>query len=170
MNSKSTFVNIKVESTQVIKVLGFLTTEAIPFSIKYNIAEEETKPQTIALPQKKIEPTPNMIKNEVADMVYQKYIMKNLETMPPKLEEIAEDLNMSVSHFKIWFKDIYHKPFYEFFLDKKMEHAAKLLRQGYTANKVSERIGYSHPIKFNKMFQKRHGVTPKKYQTINKKH
>ncbi len=170
MNSRNAFVDIKIEAAQVIKVLEYLTTESIPFSIRYNATEEETAPHTQVQASKKTKQTPNMEKNEVADMVYQKYIMKNLETMPPKLEEIAEDLSMSVSHFKIWFKDIYNKPFYEFFLDKKMEHAAKLLRQGYTANKVSERIGYSHPIKFNKMFQKRHGVTPKIYQTINKKH
>jgi len=52
-------------------------------------------------------------------------------------------------------------------VDKKMEYAAELLEAGHRASEVSVKIGYKYPIKFNKMFQKHFGITPKRYQ-INK--
>ena len=45
-----------------------------------------------------------------------------------------------------------------------MEYASELLKKGQTATYISKHLGYSHPIKFNKMFQKHFGVTPKKFQ------
>lgn len=48
-----------------------------------------------------------------------------------------------------------------------MEYAAELLEAGHRASEVSVKIGYTQPIKFNKMFQKHFGITPKRYQ-INK--
>jgi AraC-like DNA-binding protein len=57
--------------------------------------------------------------------------------------------------------------FYQLYVDTKMEHATALLKSGLRANVVSERVGYMHPIKFNKMFQKHFGITPKKYQQAN---
>lgn len=82
----------------------------------------------------------------------------------PNLEVVAQRLNFKVSVFKTHFKDAYGKPFYQFYIDRKMEYAADLLRKGVRGAQVSLQVGYSHPIKFNKMFQKHFGVTPKKYQ------
>lgn len=82
----------------------------------------------------------------------------------PNLEVVAQRLNFKLSVFKTHFKDAYGKPFYQFYIDKKMEYAAELLRKGIKGAQVSLQVGYSHPIKFNKMFQKHFGVTPKKYQ------
>ncbi len=50
-----------------------------------------------------------------------------------------------------------------------MELAAKLLKKGYKATEVAKMVGYGEKsdIKFNKMFQKHFGITPKKYQLAN---
>lgn len=86
--------------------------------------------------------------------------------MMPSEKVIAEEFNISVISFKSQFKEKYGKTFYQYYLDKRMEYAAVLLKQGYKANDVSKRVGYGDKssIKFNKMFQKHFGITPKKYQ------
>lgn len=49
-------------------------------------------------------------------------------------------------------------PFYRVYKGYKMEYAEGLLREGQTASSVSERVGYTQPIKFNKMFERFYGM------------
>ncbi len=100
----------------------------------------------------------------VIERIYQKYIEEDIRQIPPKEPEIAKEFKISLATLKSSFKEVYGKPFYQLYIEKKMEYAKALLLQGIKAVKVSELIGYSQPIKFNKMFQKHFGVTPKKYQ------
>ncbi len=106
----------------------------------------------------------NLNKDNIIQKVYQRYIIDGLEQFPPKLDEIAAEFGISERRIKIAFEKNYGKSFYQVYLERKMEHAAKLLSLGHSASYISDRIGYSHPIKFNKMFQKHFGITPKKYQ------
>jgi YesN/AraC family two-component response regulator len=55
-------------------------------------------------------------------------------------------------------------------MEKRRDYAAQLFKEGYKAVEVSRRIGYGDKpyIKFNKMFQKHFGMTPKKYQMSQK--
>lgn len=87
----------------------------------------------------------------------------------PNIDTLAKMLNMSSVTFKSKFSQRFGKSFYQYYLDKKFAYAATLLKDGIRASSVSEQIGYSHPIKFNKMFQKFFGITPKKYQMQNRK-
>lgn len=103
-------------------------------------------------------------KDKSLEIIFRKYIIKGIESIPPKIEEIASEAGLSLSQFKALFKKRYGKPFYQIYIEHKMAYAARLLREGYTSVVVSERIGYVHPIKFNKMFQKYYGMTPYKYQ------
>ena len=102
--------------------------------------------------------------SDIIELIYKKFIERKVEQSPPKLDEITKEFSISLQTFKSKFQERYGKSFYQAYLEKKMEHAANLLRKGMTASIISERIGYSHPIKFNKMFQKHYGITPKKYQ------
>ncbi|HAK77678.1 MAG TPA: hypothetical protein DCM71_12385 [Runella sp.] len=101
--------------------------------------------------------------------IYRKYLVEGFEQVPPTEQQIAIEYNIPLNLFKNNFKAIYGKPFYQLYMDKRMEHAAKLLRNGYKAVEVSRCIGYSDSscIKFNKMFQKHFGITPKKYQLLH---
>jgi AraC-like DNA-binding protein len=99
------------------------------------------------------------------ETIYRKYLEENIEQKPPTESEIATEFGMTLVAFKNGFKSVYGIPFYQLYMERKMEYAAVLLRQGLRAAKVSERIGYSHAIKFNKMFQKYFGITPKQYQS-----
>jgi AraC-like DNA-binding protein len=136
--------------------LPFLLTHQIPFTLTSIGSSSELK---------------GIDKNEVmaeqmklAQKIYQKYIVEFIEKTPSKGEEIAAEMGVSEAQFKALFKKCYGKPFYQMYVEHKMEHAAQLLREEYASVVVSERIGYAHPIKFNKMFQKYFGMTPKKYQ------
>lgn len=100
---------------------------------------------------------------QTLENVYAKYILKSINT-PPNIEDIAEEIGWSISKFKTRFKAYYGKPFYQIYMDQKMKYAAKLLKEGYKAMDVSEKVGYSQPIKFSKTFQKYFGVTPHKYK------
>lgn len=100
----------------------------------------------------------------VIESIYQKYIEENIEQTPPAESEITNEFGITSNLFKNGFKSRYGKPFYQLYMEKKMEYAAYLLRTGIRAVRVSERLGYAQPIKFSKMFQKYFGLTPKKYQ------
>lgn len=109
---------------------------------------------------------PNSSMKKIMEAVYQKYIVNNIENIPPTQESIANELGISYGTFKTHFKEAFGKPFYQLYTEKKMEYAARLLMQGLKVVQVSDRVGYSHPIKFNKMFQKHFGITPKRFQMI----
>jgi AraC-like DNA-binding protein len=98
-------------------------------------------------------------------------MVEGIERTPLKTSEIAAELGISDSSFKSQFKALYGKPFFQIYIKKRMEYAAQLLKQGYRAIKVSAMVGYGEKscIKFNKMFQKHFGITPKKYQIQNQK-
>ncbi len=100
---------------------------------------------------------------QTLESVYAKYILRNINT-PPNIEDIAQEIGWSTSKFKTRFKAYYGKPFYQIYMDQKMKYAAKLLKEGHKAMDVSEKVGYSQPIKFSKTFQKYFGVTPHKYK------
>lgn len=107
--------------------------------------------------------------DDIIKKIYRKYLLESFEQAPPTEQQIAIEYNIPLNLFKNHFKAIYGKPFYQLYMDKRMEHAAKLLRNGYKAVEVSKCIGYSDSscIKFNKMFQKHFGITPKKYQLLH---
>lgn len=107
--------------------------------------------------------------DDIIKKIYRKYILEGFEQVPPTEQQIAIEYKIPLNLFKNNFKAIYGKPFYQLYMDKRMEHAAKLLKNGYKAVEVSKCIGYSDSscIKFNKMFQKHFGITPKKYQLLH---
>lgn len=100
----------------------------------------------------------------VFERIYHRYMVDEIVHIPPKTKVIAEDLQISTAKFKALFRQYYGLPFYTCYMQRKMEYSCKLLRSGFKASQVSAEVGYSHPIKFNKIFQKYMGVTPKQYQ------
>ncbi|RDB08033.1 helix-turn-helix domain-containing protein [Runella aurantiaca] len=143
----------------------------LPYLLSHQIAFTVTGPQTETvmdtLPNLHTEQLNNILIVTdlcVAEDAYRKYIVEGVEKIPPKLEAIAAEAGISIAQFNKLFKERFGKPFYQVYMEHKMEYAASLLREGQTASTVSHRIGYAHPIKFNKMFQKVYGITPYKYQ------
>ena len=51
-----------------------------------------------------------------------------------------------------------------YFLDLKLEHAAKMLKEGYTVNFIAKRLKLSSSAHLSMAFKKKYGVSPLKYK------
>ena len=85
---------------------------------------------------------------------------------PPSLQELANNVGLSLKKLKEGFKQIYGDTVYSFLFEYKMEHARKLLESNqHNVNEVGLRVGYSTASHFIAAFKKKFGTTPKKYVT-----
>lgn len=85
---------------------------------------------------------------------------------PPSLQELANEIDLSIKKLKEGFKQIYGDSVYSFLFDYKMEVARKLLESGdHNVNEVGLKVGYSTASHFIAAFKKKYGTTPKKYIT-----
>lgn len=83
---------------------------------------------------------------------------------PPSLQELADEIELSLKKLKEGFKQIYGDSVYSFLFDYKMEVARKLLESGdHNVNEVGLKVGYSTASHFIAAFKKKYGTTPKKY-------
>jgi AraC-like DNA-binding protein len=167
-------VNIIISAENVQTVVSFLISNHISFTLtnstyqeKHNIVIPQVKEKSIdnSTPAELLSP-----KSLTMEAIYQKYLVQEITQIPPTETQIAAEIGIPLVKFKNEFKITYGKPFYQLYMEKRMEYAAQLLQKGYRANKVSAMVGYGEKssIKFNKMFQKHFGMTPKKYQTSQK--
>ncbi len=83
---------------------------------------------------------------------------------PPSLQELSNEIGLSLKKLKEGFKQIYGDTVYAFLFDYKMEHARRLLESNqHNVNEVGSTIGYSTSSHFIAAFKKKFGTTPKKY-------
>lgn len=83
---------------------------------------------------------------------------------PPSLQELADEIELSLKKLKEGFKQIYGDSVFSFLFDYKMEFSRKLLESGgYNVNEVGLKVGYSTSSHFIAAFKKKYGTTPKKY-------
>jgi len=81
---------------------------------------------------------------------------------PPSLQELADEIGLTLKKLKMGFKQIYGDTVYGFLFDYKMDSARKLLDSGsYNVNEVGLKIGYSTGSHFIAAFKKKFGTTPK---------
>ena len=93
-----------------------------------------------------------------------KDIMISRMAEPPSLQELADEIGLSLKKLKEGFKQIYGDSVFSFLFDYKMEVARKLLESGENnVNEVGLRVGYSTSSHFIAAFKKKYGTTPKKY-------
>lgn len=83
---------------------------------------------------------------------------------PPGLQELADQVGLTLKKLKMGFKQIYGDTVYGFLFDYKMDYARQLLDSGsYNVNEVGLKIGYSTGSHFIAAFKKKFATTPKKY-------
>ncbi|MFN4147322.1 MAG: helix-turn-helix transcriptional regulator [Runella sp.] len=110
-------------------------------------------------------------KMAIVEAFHEKYIANITDSILPPIKQLAVEFGMQEEQLKRLYKTRYGTPFYQAYMNKKMERALKLLLEGHKCQEVSRMIGYGEisAIKFNKMFQKHFGITPKKFQMLNLK-
>ena len=93
-----------------------------------------------------------------------KKIVLERMTNPPSLQDLADEIGLSLKKLKEGFKQLYGSTVYQFILDHKMNHARQLLGSGsFNVNEVALQLGYSNSSHFIDAFKKKFGTTPKKY-------
>lgn len=112
-----------------------------------------------------IEQCPFLVdEKNVAKIKKAKEIILSRMTEPPTLQELSEEIGLSLNKLKEGFKQIYGDSVYSFLFDYKMEVSRQLLATGaHNVNEVGLRIGYSTASHFIAAFKKQYGTTPKKY-------
>ncbi|UOQ69634.1 helix-turn-helix transcriptional regulator [Hymenobacter volaticus] len=87
---------------------------------------------------------------------------------PTTVEELAFLCNMSLSTFKRRFARLYGTSPNRWLLEKRMDRAAKLLRQeDRKVSEIYDELGYENLSSFIQSFKQIYGVTPKQYQLTN---
>ena len=100
-------------------------------------------------------------------MYVERLIMDNIKTLP-KTETIAHKVNMSVSSLLRQFKLIFGKSIYEYYIEKKMNLAKKmLLENNLPIKETAAMLGYNQPSAFIECFTKYHGYSPGRLKLIS---
>jgi AraC-like DNA-binding protein len=101
------------------------------------------------------------------DLYYEKVrdaeaiLLSHLQKTLPRVDTIAQKVALSESTLKRYFKLIYGRSIYEYYLSKKMELARNLLLQKpLTVNEAAEIMGYEKVSNFIDIFKKYHGYSP----------
>ncbi len=88
-------------------------------------------------------------------------IITHLKKNLPPVEAISRKVNMSVSSLQRHFKSLYNKSIYEYYMDKKMELAKRLIIENTAnTNEAARMLGYDNVSSFIETFKKYHGVSP----------
>ena len=96
------------------------------------------------------------------------YIDANFETQI-RLQDLAEQENLSPTHFSHLFTSLFHVTFQEYVNTKRMEQCIRLMpNKEKTLLEISYESGFSDPKYMNKMFLKHFGCTPKEYRQRNR--
>src|SRR6186713_2509362 len=84
--------------------------------------------------------------------------------VPPSLPELAKMAGFGVTKMKDLFKQVFGKPIYNYYQQARMEEAAFLLKHGgLSVSETGYQLGFSNLSHFGRLFEKYHGVKPKKY-------
>lgn len=103
--------------------------------------------------------------NEAGDELLVRQAVTSHIGSPITVEELAFLCNMSLSTFKRRFARLYGTSPIKWLVERRMEQAAKLLRQGdRKASELYEELGYENLSSFIQSFKQLYGVTPKQYQ------
>lgn len=81
---------------------------------------------------------------------------------PPSLLELAEIVGVSGRTLRRGFRELFGTTVFNYLLQKRMEKAEKLLREGnYTVTEVANLVGYSHLGLFASVFKRQYGISPR---------
>jgi AraC-like DNA-binding protein len=102
-----------------------------------------------------------------ADLIVRQAITANVYNAVT-VEELAFLCHMSLSTFKRRFHRIYDTSPNKWLLEKRMQKAAQMLKQGECrASDIYVELGYENLSSFIQSFKQIHGITPKQYKLLN---
>jgi AraC-like DNA-binding protein len=91
-------------------------------------------------------------------------LIKNFNTPPPSIPQLAKVAAMSPTKLKKLFKAVYGNAIYEHFQKRRMKHAADLLlTKKYSVKEVGSRLGYANLSNFTLAFKKEFNRLPSEF-------
>lgn len=91
----------------------------------------------------------------------------NLQLPIPPVKMMADQVNMSHSSFKVFFKTIFKESPHKYFLKKRIDYAIHLLSStDFPINKVAYHVGFMDPSGLTKLFQRELGINPMHYRKV----
>lgn len=91
------------------------------------------------------------------------YIERNIYSKL-NLEEIAHAANLSVSYAQKIFKQRFNVSIVNYVIDRKLDLARHFLLNTYlNVSAISEKLSFSNPKHFSKMFKQKYGLSPAQY-------
>ena len=88
-------------------------------------------------------------------------LMKNLLGVFPGIDVLAEDVNISPTKLKTDFKNFYGEPVYQYYLNKKLDYAATLLKANeFKIKEVARILNYGNEGNFTRAFKARFNKLP----------
>lgn len=107
------------------------------------------------------EPAETHVLHQEKMLMVEKILEQHFEKDLPSIESIAKRAALSESTLKRHFKLMFGKSVYEYYLEKKMEYAKRLLlEKPLTVKEVAYRLGYEKTSNFIHMFKKFHTYSP----------
>ncbi len=92
------------------------------------------------------------------------YLSENME-QNITMDSVADSMKLNKDYFGKLFKQHAKTGFHSFYITIKMEYAKKLIADGIYKNyEISERLGFSTPDYFTKVFKGVMGITPSQYK------
>jgi len=151
-----------------IDSLGFMLITAKPLSAEMRkVKLEELLLYISEHYPEKIQQLRNFNYEVDGDLVIRQAITANIYNAMT-VEELAFLCHMSLSTFKRRFSKIYMTSPNKWLLEKRMQRAARLLKEGERkASEIYLELGYENLSSFIQSFKQIHGITPKQYQLSN---
>lgn len=85
-----------------------------------------------------------------------------------RMAEIADATGLTAAYISRLFKRYYHMTPYNFLMQKKMQHALDLLRQGnMSVQKAAGLTGFDDPFHFSRVFKKFKGISPSEVRNVS---
>ena len=87
-------------------------------------------------------------------------------SLPPSLPALAKMAGMGETKMKDLFKQVFGDTIYNYYQQARMEEAAFLLKHGgLSVSEVGYQLGFTNLSHFGRLFERYHGVKPKKYSS-----
>ena len=94
----------------------------------------------------------------------QRYVREHYGDPSLRLQQIADELQISYGYLSSIFTHIAGQSFKQFLIEVRMEEARKLLlSRRYRIYEIADKVGYSNPRYFNEAFRKYYGCSPVEY-------
>ena len=98
----------------------------------------------------------------------QKYIEEHFASKELCLAQVADNLNISISHLSRLFKDSTGENFANFVEAIRIEKAKHLLKEtDASINEIADQVGYSSPNSFARAFKRINTITASEYRAIS---